>query len=110
MSNSPQQAAVFTIAGNGAAEVVPISAIRKLLVTATQRMLFVTNEHGQPEAYLLDTQAFEAEYVEEYGKHENDDVHRAYIAAAIHRAIVVEGKTFTISARLTAEKREAAAA
>jgi len=104
MSNSTNKAAVFITAGNGAVEIVPINAIRKLVATATQRMLFVTDEHNQPAMYLLDTKEFEDRYVEEYGKDENEEKHLADVSASVYRAIL-EGKTFTVVSRHFKEEK-----
>jgi len=98
MSNQPKQVAVFIIAKNGGVEIIPISAIRKLVATATQRMLFTQDERNQPALYMLDTKAFEDAYVAEYGREEDEATHLTYVAAAIYRA-VLDGKTFTVTSR-----------
>ena len=84
-------------------EIIPTSAVRRLVSYPTHYLLVVHDAHNQPESYILDATAFAEAYAAEYGRSEDEAAQRSYIAVALYRAVTEGGKTFKVLGQGTAE-------
>jgi hypothetical protein len=91
-----------TLVAENTYEIIRTSAVRKLISYPTHYLL-VTDDSGQPASYILDVVAFEANYIREYGRGEDEVTHRAYIALALFRAVLEGGRTFHVLGKGSAE-------